>query len=65
MKSTVTLTYYKVYDKFLYRHRLERENEDEQIDPQTIASEVQEQIEQIMDQERVSGKITITIEVGN
>ncbi len=64
MKSTITLTYHKLYDKYLYSHHLERSGDDEHIEPETIASEVLEQIENIMQQEKLSGKITITIGVG-
>ena len=64
MKSSVTLTYYKEYKKYLDRYHLEREQSDEEISPETVGSEVAEQIENFMRQDGLAGKITITIEIG-
>ena len=64
MKSSVTLIYYKEYKKYLDRYRLERERSDEEVTPETVGSEVAEQIENFMRQDGFAGKITITIEIG-
>ena len=64
MKSLVTLTYYKEYKKYLDCYRLEREQSNEEITPETVGSEVAEQIENFMRQDGLDGKITITIEIG-
>lgn len=60
-----TLRYSKYRHKFLRRDVLERYENDEDIDPETIGEEVAKVIDSIMDMSSVRGTITVKIEVGN
>jgi len=65
MKTTSTITYYIVYNRFTYTNHLERAQGNEELDAQEVGAEIADQLQDIMSLHRVdSGEITVTIEIG-